>query len=63
MSFEKVPESSWSGQSTKSGEILIIKVNNVDSAFAGNDIANQMYITLVSEQILELRDIGVSVMD
>ena len=56
MSFAKVPESSWSGQSTKSGEILIIKVSNVDSAFAGNDIANQMYIALVSEQILDIRD-------
>ena len=63
MSFEKVPESSWTGQSTKGGEQLIVKVSNVDSSFQGADIANQMYITLVSEQLLEIRDVGVSVMD
>ena len=63
MSFEKVPESSWTGTNTKSGQILIVKVNAEDGGFAFADIANQMYITLVSEQILEIRDVGCSVYD
>ena len=63
MSFEKVPESSWTGTNTKSGQILIVKVNAVDSAFTDTDIASQMYITLVSEQILEIRDVGYSIYD
>ena len=63
MSFEKVPESSWTGTNTKSGQILIVKVNAVDSSFSGADIANMMYITLVSEQILQISDVGCSVYD
>ena len=63
MSFEKVPESSWTGTNTNSGSILIVKCNAVDQGVMPNDIAYLMYITLVSEQILEVRDIGCSVYD
>jgi hypothetical protein len=63
MSFEKVPESSWTGSNTKAGQVLIVKMNAVDQASMDTDIANLMYITLVSEQILEIRDVGVSVYD
>ena len=63
MSFEKVPESSWTGTNTKSGQLLIIKVNALDQSVMYTDIAHLMYITLVSEQILEVRDVGVSVYD
>ena len=63
MSFEKVPESSWTGSNTKAGQVLIVKMNAVDQASMDADIANLMYITLVSEQILEIRDVGVSVYD
>ena len=62
MSFEKVPESSWTGISSKSGQILIVKVAPTVSG-VGTTIGEQMYITLVSEQILEIRDTGVSVYD
>ena len=63
MSFEKVPESSWTGTNTKSGQILIVKVNAVDSLFSGADIAQMIYINLVSEQILEIRDTACSIYD
>ena len=63
MSFEKVPESSWTGTNTKSGQLLIVKCNAVDQGVMPNDIAHLMYITLVSEQVLEVRDIGCSVYD
>jgi hypothetical protein len=63
MSFEKVPQSSWTGISTKSGQILIIKINANDKSTITGDIASLMYITLVSEQILEIRDTGCSVYD
>jgi hypothetical protein len=63
MSFEKVPESSWTGTNTKSGQLLIVKVNALDQSIMPTDIAHLMYITLVSEQILEVRDVGVSVYD
>ena len=63
LSFEKMPESGWTGLSTKSGEQLLVKVSNADSSFAEADIASQMFITLQCENVLEIRDVGVSVME
>jgi hypothetical protein len=64
MSFEKVPESSWTGTNTKAGQLLIVKCNALNpSLMLANNIADLMYITLVSENILEIRDVGVSVYD
>jgi hypothetical protein len=63
MSFEKVPESSWTGTNTKAGQVLIVKMRAVDQENMYTDIADLMYITLMSEQILEIRDVGVSVYD
>ena len=63
ISFEKMPESGWTGLSTKSGEQLLVKVSNADSSFVGADIASQMFITLQCQDIIEIRDVGVSVME
>ena len=66
MSFEKVPESSWTGLATKSGEQVLVKVSNADASFQGGtsgDIASQMFITLQSENVMEIRDTGVTIME
>ena len=61
MSFEKMPEASWSGTNTKTGQILLIKLNAVNTASLPGDIASMMYVTLQCENILEIRDVGCSV--
>ena len=61
--MEKVPESSFTGLATKSGEIVIVKVSNADSSYFPANIATQMYITLQCENILEIRSVGVTVFD
>ena len=63
MSFEKVPEASWSGTSTKSGQILLIKLSAVNTGAISNDIADMMYVSLMSENILEIRDSACTVYD
>ena len=71
MSFEKVPEASWSGTSTKAGQILLIKLNAIDTTPAGaagngtsvGSMADMLYVTLMSENILEIRDVSVSIYD
>ena len=71
MSFEKVPEASWSGTSTKAGQILLIKLNAVDASATGaagnglavGSMADTMFITLMSENILEIRDVACSIYD
>ena len=42
MSFEKVPEASWSGANTKTGQILLIKLNAVNTGTISGDIASTM---------------------
>ena len=71
MSFEKVPEASWTGTNTKTGQILLIKLNAVDTSKDGaagdgtvvGNIADMMYITLQTENILEIRDTACSIYD
>ena len=71
MSFEKVPEASWTGTNTKTGQILLIKLNAVDTTKDGaagdgsvvGNIADMMYITLQTENILEIRDTACSIYD
>ena len=61
MSFEKMPEASWSGTNTKTGQIVLIKLNAVNTSSISGDIASTMFITLMTENILEIRDVGCSV--
>jgi hypothetical protein len=63
MSFEKVPEASWAGICTKSGQILLIKLSAVNTATISGDIADMMFVTLQTENILEIRDTACSVYD
>ena len=63
MSFEKMPQASWSGTNTMTGQILLIKLAAVNTSTISGDIAQTMYITLQSENILEIRDVGVSVFE
>ena len=61
MSFEKMPEASWTGTNTKTGQILLIKLAAVNTKSIPDDIASTIYITLMCENILEIRDVGCSV--
>ena len=65
MSFEKMPQASWSGTNTISGQILLIKfkLNAVNTGTISGDIAQTMYITLQSENILDIRDVGCSILE
>ena len=63
MSFEKMPEASWTGTNTKSGHILLIKLAAVNTSSISGDMASTMFITLMTENILEIRDVGCSVFE
>ena len=63
MSFEKMPQASWSGTNTMSGQILLIKLNAVNTNTISGDIAQTMFTTLQSENILEIRDSAVSIFE
>ena len=62
MNFEKVPDSSYTGINTKAGQQLLIRVKPVGNMVTAN-MPDTIYITLVSEQILSIRDAGVQILD
>ena len=61
-SFERVAEANWTALSTKAGQILLIKLLG-SSGITTPDIATSMYTVLESDQIMEIRDIGITIFD
>ena len=62
MNMEKVPDSSYTGINTKSGQQLLIRCKPSGSMITAL-MPDTIYITLVSEQILSIRDAGVQILD
>ena len=62
-SMEKVPDSSYTGISTRAGQMMQIRVKPTGASIPSTDMPDQIYITLLSEQILEVRDLGIKVFD
>ena len=61
MDFEKVPDVDWSGINTKAGQILIVKVKG--GSGIPKNIATSMFSTLVTQVVLEIRDVGCTLYD
>ena len=62
MNMEKVPDSSYTGINTKSGQQLLIRVKPSGSTLTAL-MPDTIYITLVSEQMLSIRDAVVQILD
>ena len=59
---EKILEAGFTGINTKAGDLMVIKVKQ-NSGITQANLCNKMYITLHSDQILNIRDSGVEVFD
>ena len=57
-SFEKVPDSSYSGINTRAGQQLLLRVKPAGATIPANEMPDTLYITMLSEQILEIKDLG-----
>ena len=62
-SFEKIQDSSWSGINTRAGQQMLVRIKPAGATIAGAVMPEQLYITLLSEQILEIKDLGLKVYD
>ena len=60
---ERVLDASWSGLNTKAGDLMTIKVKNANGAIESTDMPTKLFITLHSDNILEIRDGGATVFD
>ena len=70
LDMEALPQVGYTGLSTKNGEMITVKVKAVDkSALDAGQVApntkmpDQLFMVLCTDNIIELRDSGVSVMD
>jgi hypothetical protein len=59
---EKILEAGFTGMNTKAGDLMTIKVKQA-SGIDPSNLCNKVYITLHSDQILNIRDTGVEVFD
>ena len=61
--FERVVDSSYTGINTRAGQQMLIRIKPAGASIPTGDMPDQMYITLLSEQILEIKDLGLKVYD
>ena len=62
-SFEKVPDSSYTGINTRAGQQMLIRIKPAGASIPVDDMPDEMFITMLSEQILEIKDLGLKVYD
>ena len=62
-SFEKVPDSSYTGINTRAGQQMLLRVKPAGATIPATEMPDTLYITMLSEQILEIRDLGLKVFD
>ena len=63
MSFEKVPDSSYTGLNTRAGQQMLVRVKPAAASIPANEMPEQFYITMLSEQVIEIKDLGLRVFD
>ena len=61
--FKKLSDSSWSGISTRAGQQMLIKIKPAGASIPVDDMPDEMFVTMLSEQILEIKDLGLKVFD
>ena len=62
--MEKISEMGFTGENTMNGQLLVIKVSALNkSTLLNTNMPTQMNIYLNSDQIMEVKDVGVTVFD
>ena len=61
--FERVVDSSYTGINTRPGQQMFIRIKPAGASIPATEMPDQMYITLLSERILEIKDLGLKVYD
>ena len=62
-SFEKVPDSSYTGVNTRAGQHMLLRVKPAGATIPATEMPDTMYITMLSEQKLGIKDLGLKVFD
>ena len=62
-SFERVQDSSYTGINTRAGQQMLLRVKPAGATIPATEMPDTLYITMLSEQILEIKDSGLKVFD
>ena len=62
-SFEKVQNSRYTGVNTHSGQPMLLRVKPSGATTPATEMPDTLYITMLSEQILRIKDLGLKVYD
>ena len=58
LSFEKMPDTNFTGSNTKMGGLLVFKLKGTNKAFRTDEDVREIFIPMISESVLELRESG-----
>ena len=62
-SFEKMPDVNFTGINTKMGSLITFKVKGNEGTLAETEQIQEIFVSLVSESVLELTESGAIVYD
>ena len=63
MTFEKMPDTNFTGSNTKMGSLITFKVKATEGTLAETEQIREIFAHLVSEAVVELRSDGAVVYD
>ena len=58
ISFEKMQDTNFTGQNTKQGGLLVFKLKGSNKSFTTDEDAREIFVHMISESVLELRESG-----
>ena len=58
VSFEKMQDTNFTGQNTKMGSLITFKIEGTEAPLAETEQIQEIFVTLVSESVVELRESG-----
>ena len=61
--FQKLQDSGWTGINTRAGQQMLIRIKPAGASIPVDEMPDELFVTLLSEQILEIRDLGLKVFD
>ena len=62
-SLEKMPDVNFAGQNTKSGSLITFKIKGTEGSLATEEQIQEIFVSLVSESVVELTESGTIVFD
>ena len=58
ISFEKMADTNLTGQNTKMGGLLVFKLKGTNRALTTDEDVRELFVHMISESVLELRESG-----